>query len=178
MAARSKLSLASRCRPKARLWLDIALALAALALVAGWFLPVMTVETMVLLADEISILDSCWLLLDSGHWFLFAVVFVFSIVFPAVKLIAAALLWSRADVNGRHFHRWLRIVESLGKWSMLDVFVMALVVVAVQASFVAEVALHPGIYLFTGAILLSIFTVGRIARLAEDLVPQAPEKAA
>ena len=62
-------------------------------------------------------------------------------------------------------------IETLGKWSMLDVFVVALSVVAIQMSLVSDVEILPGIYLFTAAVALSIVAVGRIASLARRRAP-------
>jgi paraquat-inducible protein A len=64
--------------------------------------------------------------------------------------------------------RALGWIEQLGRWAMLDVFVVALLVVAIQASLISEVAMHSGIYVFTAAVLVSILTVQRMARLARQ----------
>ena len=50
----------------------------------------------------------------------------------------------------------MAFVGALGKWSMVDVFVVALLVAAIQVSIITNVAIHAGIYLFTGAVLASI----------------------
>jgi len=159
-------SLASRVSARERFFVLALLLLSAALLVLGWLLPIMTVETLLILTDEVSILDSCWQLLEQGEVFLFLVIFVFSIVFPLIKLGVALYLWWLADLERPGFLRSLAWIETLGKWSMLDVFVVALSVVAIQMSFVSEVEIHPGIYLFTAAVALSIVAVSRITWLA------------
>ena len=49
---------------------------------------------------------------------------------------------------------------------MLDVFVVALLVVAIQGSLISDVVLHAGLYVFSAAVLLSIAAVQRMGVLA------------
>jgi paraquat-inducible protein A len=56
---------------------------------------------------------------------------------------------------------------------MLDVFVVALVVVAVKVSLIDDVELHGGVYAFTSAILLSMLCLRRMEHLAERLTSSA-----
>ncbi len=159
-------ALAARCGRRERWLVGIMILLSAGLLVAGWLAPIMTVEKLFILSDDISILGSCWQLFEGGEIFLFLVIFVFSILFPLIKLGVALYLWYLADLERPGFLRSLYWIELLGKWSMLDVFVVALSVVAIQMSLVSSVDLHPGIYLFSAAVALSILAVGRIASLA------------
>lgn len=162
--------MASRCGGRERWLIGLMLLASAGLLVAGWIAPIMTVETLLVLSDDISLLGSCWQLLREGEIFLFLVIFVFSIVFPVVKLAVALYLWLLADVERPGFLRSLAWIETLGKWSMLDVFVVALSVVAIQVSLVTSVAIHPGIYLFSAAVVLSLVAVGRLSTLARRAV--------
>ncbi len=150
-----------------RRWLVGAmLILACILLALGWVTPIMTVEPLLLIGDEVSILDSVWRLFESGEIFLFVVITLFSVVFPIAKLGLAFYLWFLAPVTRPGFLRTLTWIETLGKWSMLDVFVVALIVVALQVSIVSDVEVHAGIYLFTLAVALSLGTVSYIAALA------------
>jgi len=160
-------SLAHRSGTAERWTIGLLIGLSAVLLVLGWLLPIMTVETFIILTERISILESCWQLLENGEIFLFLVIFVFSVVFPLIKLAMALYLWYLADVDRPGFRRSLGWIEVLGKWSMLDVFVVALSVVAIQMSLVSDVEIHPGIYLFTAAVALSIVAVGRVTLLAK-----------
>ena len=135
-------------------------------LVLGWTLPIMTVETLFFLTEPISILDGCRTLWVEGEYFLFAIIALFSIVFPLLKLGLALNLWLRGDATGARLKRHLGWVEQAGRWSMLDVFVVALTVVAIEVSLISDVALHAGLYVFSAAILLSMIVVRRITALA------------
>lgn len=146
--------------------LGIGILLTGALLVAGWTLPIMTVDRLLFLEERISILEACAALWSEGEYFLFAVIAVFSIVFPLLKLGAALYLWYRADAASPRLLHSLTWVETLGRWSMLDVFAVALAVVAIQISLISDVAIHAGIYVFTAAIVLSMLAVQRIVRLA------------
>ena len=142
-------------------------------LVAGWTLPIMTVRKLFFFAERISILEGIGVLWEEGNYFLFAVILVFSVLFPALKTLLALLLWYAADARGPRLHKALTWLETLGRWSMLDVFVVALTIVAIQVSIVSDVATHAGLYVFTAAVVLSMAGLRRLIVLArragEDL---------
>lgn len=141
--------------------------LAGVLLVLGWTLPIMTVSQLLFLSERISILEGTWALWDSGNYFLFAVIVVFSVLFPAVKLLAALVLWYGVDAASPLLGRYLQWMDTFGRWSMLDVFVVALTVVAIEVSLINQVALHGGIYAFAAGVVLSIVAVQRIGVLAK-----------
>lgn len=141
--------------------------LAALALlVAGWTAPLMTVSKLMLLDDHVSLLDTAVVLWRERDWLLFGVVALFALAFPLVKLIAALAVLLRVDARRPGLERALDLLDLLGRWSMLDVFVAALIVVAIKASLISEVTLHAGLYLFTAAVVLSIACTQRLRALA------------
>ncbi len=142
---------------------------AGVLLAIGWVLPIMTVKKLWFLSERVSILQGAAELLRHGDYFLCAVIVVFSVAFPLIKLALALHLWYRIDAGSRALGRSLTWIEQLGRWSMLDVFVVALLVVAIQASLISEVAIHAGIYVFTGAVVLSILAVQRMAVLAHGV---------
>ncbi len=144
--------------------------LAGVLLGLGWVLPVMTVEKLWFLSERVSILRGAAELWHHGDHFLFAVIVIFSVIFPLLKLGLALHLWYWADAGGPTLGRKLAWIEQLGRWSMLDVFVIALIVVAIQASLISDVAMHAGIYVFTLAVVLSIGAVQRMTALARRAV--------
>jgi paraquat-inducible protein A len=58
---------------------------------------------------------------------------------------------------------WLGL---LGKWSMLDVFVVAILIVLVKLGPMARVEPRAGVYVFAWAILASMLTTMYVDRLA------------
>jgi paraquat-inducible protein A len=159
------LSLAARAQGFDRL-IGPGLLAAAVLLILGWNLPIMTITRLVVFDEKTSILEGAMILLRQGEVFLFIVLVLFSVVFPLIKLICALIFWFRIPARTPWLPRWTDRIDLLGKWSMLDVFVVALGVVAVQISLVSEILLHAGLYLFLAAILLSMICVGRILGLA------------
>jgi paraquat-inducible protein A len=138
-------------------WLGPAMLLALALVVAAWFLPTMTVEKVPWIwSTKFSIWRVVQGLYGDGEYFIFAVIVLFSMVFPVVKLLAGLWVWARVDAFSAGARRAVGFVAVLGKWSMLDVFVVALLVAAIQVSIIANVAVHAGIYVFTGAVLASI----------------------
>ncbi len=97
---------------------------------------------------------------------LFAILTLFSVVFPLTKLGFGAALWLFADPGSPRVARILHWIEMLGKWSMLDVFVVALIVAAANISLMSDIAVHAGLYVFTASILLSIYALDRLGRAA------------
>ncbi len=142
------------------------LLLALAALVASWLLPFMTVERFIWLSEEITVWRGVGELWTSGAYGLFLIVAVFCVLFPLLKLALAVYLWFLADLSALRGTRLLQLLDSLGKWSMLDVFVVALSVVALNISLISDVQVHGGIYVFTAAVILSMVLVRRILALA------------
>ena len=139
-------------------------------LVAGWLLPVMTIRTLLVFYDEVSILEGGLRLLESGDYLLFLLIMTFTVVFPVCKLTLAFLAWSRLHAATPRLSRALGWIEALGKWSMLDVFVIALLVVVIKISLISDVVIHVGLYIFAAAVVLSMLAVKRVAVLAQRAV--------
>ncbi|MEX0922791.1 MAG: paraquat-inducible protein A [Rhodovibrionaceae bacterium] len=158
-------TLAARARGADRL-IGPSILAALAALVASWALPFMTVERFLWLSEEVTVWRGIGELWDSGAYGLLLVVVLFCVVFPLLKLSVALYLWFLADPAALRGGGLLRLLDSLGKWSMLDVFVVALTVVALNVSLVSDVEVHAGIYVFTLAAILSMVLVRRVLTLA------------
>ncbi len=141
-------------------------AVIGLMLIAGWSLPIMTISKLVFFAERLSILDAIAVLWREDQVFLCLVVALFSIVFPALKIAAALWLWYAVDARAEGLHRALDRLEVLSRWSMLDVFLAALTIVAIQVSLIGEVTTHTGLYVFTAAVVMSMLGVRRLTVLA------------
>ena len=136
-------------------------------LVPANLLPIMTV-TQGGRSKTSTIAEGIWQLFDAGMPGIAIIVMVASLLVPLFKVLVLAVIYWRAarENNPLLSTRAYRLVYWIGRWSMLDVFVVALSVVALNLSLVTEVELHAGIYLFTAAVLLSMLLVQRIAKLA------------
>jgi len=86
------------------------------------------------------------------------VVFLCSILIPLVKisgLIFLCLSWKMK--NPQRQATILSVIEGIGRWSMLDVFLVAILVATVKLGDLATVIPGPGIIAFTAVVLLTIF---------------------
>ncbi|MCW5723526.1 MAG: paraquat-inducible protein A [Maricaulaceae bacterium] len=136
----------------------------------GVFLPFLETRRLFFFKDSYSLFDVSRSLLASGEWLLGGVIIGFCLVFPTVKALALIRLHFAppARVSGAVL-RWL---ERLGKWSMLDVMVAALIVVGFSRNGTISAASLPGLYFFAAAAVCLMLASGLIAR---DLSEMAAE---
>lgn len=136
------------------------------ALILGLLLPAITIRSLGF-ARDYSLLDSVVAFLDDGDWFLFLVVLLFTMLFPLVKIGTGLALWYTLDGSHETARRALRVLGALSKWSMLDVFVIALVVLVADGRLLTSADIGVGAIVFSAAVLLSTWLIWRLARLAE-----------
>jgi paraquat-inducible protein A len=103
---------------------------------------------------------------DDGDVVIAALVGLFSIVFPAAKLIVLHL----AAYAPERAH-WIERVGVLSKWSMADVLVVALAIFAAKTSGLAEAATQAGIWFYAAATLLSALAAFIMTRAARRRGP-------
>ena len=120
-------------------------------------LPVMGTAS-VLGKYEHTILGGIIELWHSGSWELAVVVFVASIAVPILKMAALALLAFTAQRRSRWRQleraRLYRLLETVGHWSMLDVFVVVILVGMVRFGAFASVRPEAGLLAF-GAVVIA-----------------------
>jgi len=157
-----------RIRPAERRLLQGALLLAAALLLYGSVAPLMTLQKFYLFENEVSLLSGLRQLVEQGRWLLVLIIGGFSLLLPLLKLL---LLWRllQSWTLAPAWQRWLHWVHHYGKWSMLDVFVVALLLVAVKLGALAQVQIHSGLYAFSGAVLLTMAITARVVQLTREL---------
>jgi paraquat-inducible protein A len=137
---------------------------------AGVFLPFTAVTKLWLFENQISVYRGLALLWDAGELFLFLILFVFTVCFPFVKINALLALWFYPGLTAEQARTFFKFVSHLGKWSMLDVFVVAILVLTVKSTGVASIKVGSGFFLFFVSIMLTQFAslwTGRIASRLE-----------
>lgn len=136
------------------LWLNVALGAAIVLFAIGLFAPLFTVEKLMIFADTVSIVSSLLQLAREGYPLLFALLLVFSVLLPLCKLaVLVRVQWFRIASTAR----WLQWVDQLAKWSMLDVYVVAVLVISIKLDYIANVRIRFGLYAFAASVLLSMF---------------------
>ncbi len=129
---------------------------AALLYIPANLLPVMSTAS-VLGRDSHTLVGGILELWHTGSWELALIVFIASIAVPLLKVAALALLcwtaarrslWRQRDRAGL-----FRLVETVGHWSMLDVFVVVLLVGMVRFGVIATVSPEAGLLAFGGVVI-------------------------
>ena len=138
-----------------------ALLLAAACLYApANILPVLTLTRLGQGAPS-TILGGALELLHAGMWPLALLVFVASITVPVLKILSLGfmLVATRAGSGWRLRERTklYRLVDFIGRWSMIDVFMISILAALVQLGFFATVYPGPGAAAFCGVVILTMF---------------------
>jgi paraquat-inducible protein A len=131
---------------------------ASLLYVPANLLPVMRMNTLFSEEDD-TIMSGVLSLIEDGSWLLAGVVFIASIVVPLLKLIVMG--WLLVSISQRPLHalqrsRLFRLVEFIGRWSMLDVYAISLIVALVQIRSLAIVHVGLGALAFGAVVVLTM----------------------
>lgn len=108
-----------------------------------------------------TILSGVLYLWATGSWPVAALIFFASILVPLAKIIALALLLVTTQVRSTwrlvDRARLYRVVEVVGRWSMVDIYVIALLVTLVQLGGLARITAGPGAVAFGAVVVLTMF---------------------
>ena len=142
----------------ARTW---ALVLAALILyVPANVFPVMEVTSLGSVQSD-TILSGVIFLLNHGMWPLALIVFTASVVVPLLKLVALSFLLisvqRRSDWRPADRTRLYRITEAVGRWSMVDIYVVTILVALVHLGSLATIEAGPGAVFFGAVVVTTMF---------------------
>ncbi len=102
--------------------------------------------------------SGCVALWDEGMWVVAAVVFLASIAVPFLKLGSIFLLcWLDGSQRLVGLRIWLlRQTERFGRWSMLDVFLLAILVALVKLDTLSSARPGPGLFFFSAVVVLTM----------------------
>ncbi len=152
------------------------LLISTVALTVGLFAPIITIsghselpvlgEVVVLFQSKaiVTTIETVW---RSGNYMVGSALFLFSVLIPLLKTLAMSLTL----FPGTTFSKSVaKAIKRIGKWSMADVFVVALLLTyftldrdAGQSDGIATVAeLQVGLYFFLGYVLLSMLTTHEV----------------
>ena len=143
---------------KINLWhywlINVLLLITAIALGFGLVMPLITFKQLVFFTNTFSIISGVKALYSQNQFLLFTVIIIFSIIIPILKLLLMAANWNFPVTHDQHWRtRLLALSAALGRWSMLDVFAVAVFVVMMKINLVSEVQTHRGLIIFTFAVL-------------------------
>lgn len=141
-------------------FLSFFIILATVFFALGVILPVIRFTTVYVWTNEHSIATILWALYQNQEFFLCFVLFMFSIFFPFLKLLYLLTLVLSPDVSGEFRTRSVNTMEWLGRYSMTDVMVLALMIFYVNSSGYTEASVLPGVYFFAASALMTMFAYG------------------
>jgi len=107
-----------------------------------------------------TIISGIFSLWDSGSWGIALIVFCASITVPLLKLISLTLLLisvrNRSRWESEQRTRLYRLIRLVGRWSMLDIYVVAILAKLVQFNFLATVQVGPAAFYFAAVVVLTM----------------------
>ena len=108
-----------------------------------------------------TIVGGVFFLWKHGSYPVAAVIFVASVIVPSAKIISLFYLcWAAKNKrirNRRDYTKLYRIVELIGRWSMVDVFVVAILVALIQLGGVLAFAPGAAAIALAGVVILTMF---------------------
>jgi paraquat-inducible protein A len=110
--------------------------------------------------SESTVWDGVVALVTHNEWAVAIIVFLASMVIPLVKLAGLLSLTVTARMGwGRRLRartQLYKLIDAIGPWAMLDVFLLAVLVALVKLSSWAKVIPGPGLAAFTAMVVLTM----------------------
>jgi len=132
---------------------------AAILYVPANVLP-MTVSSSLGSTQADTILTGVLYFYTSGSWFIALVIFVASVFIPIFKLLTLAYLLIGIQLNwinrARDRTRLYRVTEMIGRWSMVDIFVVTLLVALIKLGALANLEAGPAGLYFAGVVIATM----------------------
>jgi len=140
--------------------LSLAIPIAAFCFALGITQPLMRIDRLFLFTDQPSLLAIVAGLWNGGDVVLAGLIALFSLAFPAVKLLLLqlAVRGPLAGVPG-----WL---HALSNWSMLDVVLVAIVIFSAKTSGLATAITLPGLWFFAASAIITAIASTLVRRQA------------
>jgi len=170
--------------------------LATVFFALGVMLPAIRFTTVFVWTNQHSVATIIWALWKNEEFFLCFVIFMFSIFFPFLKLFYLLTLVTSPDMPAEFRTKSISAMEWLGRYSMTDVMVLALMIFYVNASGYTEASVLPGIYFFAASAIMTMLAYGwansvtpgltlpkpvslqaRLAQLAPPTLPRPRQRA-
>ncbi|MEA2120121.1 paraquat-inducible protein A [Halovibrio sp. HP20-50] len=99
-------------------------------------------------------------LIQMGSWPIAAVIFIASVIVPVGKLVALTWLClvvkRSSELNAQSRTRLYRLTEFIGRWSMVDVFVVAILVALIRAGSLMSITPGPASLAFGTVVVLTM----------------------
>jgi len=162
--------------PKSAKIIQLLLVITLVLFITGISLPILTITKLLIVSNEVSVLTGLYQLLEEQQYFIFVVIFLFSIVLPLLKLYYLYLLSAKKAVENQNYSKYLHLMHRYGRWSMLDVFVIAMLIMTVKLGALASVYIESGMFYFTAAVILLMIITSVMVKLESKLETRPTEE--
>ena len=142
-----------------RMFLSLLLYLAASTFALGLTLPLVRFEKLYFFEKTPTLIEIVLTLAQEGDLALALLIGAFSIAFPAIKLLLLFVI----AIGGGSSKR-LGALSAVSKWSMMDVMIVALAIVAAKSSGLASAVTLPGLWFYATATISSAFAAAILKR--------------
>lgn len=103
-----------------------------------------------------SIWSGCSQLLGHGHWFTGFIVLFCSVILPIAKLLGLIIINASGFLQQRHRASTYHLIELSGRWGMLDVMLVAILVASVKLGDSVSIDAGLGLSVFCICVLFSL----------------------
>ena len=134
----------------------------SLLLIAGMVLPMFSFHKFYIFNDTFSLIGGVIYLLQQGEFLLFLILFGFTVALPMYKMMLSFLLVSKRIRERESEIKVVNHLAIVGKWSMTDVFVIAILAATVKLDMIASIEVHAGLYVFAAGVITSMLLVQRL----------------
>ena len=141
-----------------RVFLGISITLFAL----GIFLPMFSLQKFFVINDSFSLMSGVVTLFNKNEYLLAAVIFSFSVLTPILKFALSWLVLSVDEIEQDKRLFAVRKLATICKWSMADVFILAILAATIKLGGLATVKVHIGLVFFAAYVLLSMVLTHRL----------------
>jgi len=135
------------------------------AYVPANILPIMTTSWLGSSSED-TIISGVLALINSGSVFVALVVFVASVCIPVLKFVVIIGLALSLQLEWRwsehSMHRLHALTELIGRWSMIDVFVVAVLAALIQLGVFLSITPGPGIVAFAFSVVFTMLAATAI----------------
>ena len=143
-------------------------------------LPIMEVEYLGV-PEQSTIMDGILYFFHEGSYGIGAIILTASILVPLFKILGMTLILLSIHFRWqgwlRHKNLMFRFIQFIGRWSMLDIFVISLLCALVRFGYLSTINVAPAAFYFTGVVLSTMFSaINFDPRLLWDAAPQAAQK--
>lgn len=149
---------------------------ASICFALGIILPSIRFTTVYVWTNEHSIGSIIWALYASHEYFLCGVIAMFSVVFPFLKLLYLLTLCLSPNLSSDFRQKSISVMEWLGRYSMTDVMVLALIIFYMNSQGYTEARVLPGIYCFAASAMMTMVAYGWANAASPHSAPVEPPK--